>query len=193
MTPPNRPTLPPRQLLLIYFCAALCLIAVAPEHQLTPFAIIGQLVVLAIVGRFRGRGLVRSVFLIPYVLPSFVTATIWRTLLQPNGAVNSSLGWFGVDGGQWLVGERSFWTLVLVDTALSTLIWDPKTNGWTTAASAATGVVSTTTSVMRAVVRVKSFTERNPVAVLKREFLKLDERRLSEGAARPDFFPAYRG
>jgi hypothetical protein len=58
MTPPNRPTLPPRQLLLIYFCAALCLIALAPEHQLTPFAIIGQLVLLAVVGRFRGRGLV---------------------------------------------------------------------------------------------------------------------------------------
>lgn len=58
LTPPNRPTLPPRQLLLIYFCAALCIIAVAPEHQLTPFAIIGQLAVLAIVGRFRGRGLV---------------------------------------------------------------------------------------------------------------------------------------
>jgi hypothetical protein len=58
LTPPNRPTLPPRQLLLIYFCASLCLIALAPEHQLTPFAIIGQLVVLAIVGRFRGRGLV---------------------------------------------------------------------------------------------------------------------------------------
>ncbi|TQM45629.1 hypothetical protein [Pseudonocardia cypriaca] len=58
LTPPNRPTLPARQLLLIYFCSALCLIAVAPEHQLTPFAIIGQLVVLAIVGRFRGRGLV---------------------------------------------------------------------------------------------------------------------------------------
>jgi len=58
LTPPNRPTLPPKQLLLIYFCAALCLIAIAPEHQLTPFAILGQLVVLAIVGRFRGRGLV---------------------------------------------------------------------------------------------------------------------------------------
>ncbi|HYH31935.1 MAG TPA: hypothetical protein VD903_16280 [Pseudonocardia sp.] len=58
MTPPNRPTLPPRQLLLIYFCASLCLIAIAPTHQLTPFAIVGQLVVLAIVGRFRGRGLV---------------------------------------------------------------------------------------------------------------------------------------
>jgi len=58
MTPPNRPSLPPRQLLLIYFCAALCLVAVIPEHQLTPFAIIGQLTVLAVVGRFRGRGLV---------------------------------------------------------------------------------------------------------------------------------------
>jgi hypothetical protein len=58
LTPPNRPTLPPRQLLLIYFCSALCLIAIAPTHQLTPFAIIGQLVVLSVVGRFRGRGLV---------------------------------------------------------------------------------------------------------------------------------------
>lgn len=58
MTPPNTPTLPPRQLLLIFFCAALCLLAIAPTHQLTPFAILGQLVVLAIVGRFRGRGLV---------------------------------------------------------------------------------------------------------------------------------------
>jgi hypothetical protein len=58
LTPPNRPTLPPRQLLLIYACAALCLVALVPEHQLTPFAIIGQLTLLAVVGRFRGRGLV---------------------------------------------------------------------------------------------------------------------------------------
>jgi hypothetical protein len=58
MTPPNRPTLPPRQLLLLYFCVSLCLLAIAPTHQLTPFAIIGQLAVLAVVGRFRGRGLV---------------------------------------------------------------------------------------------------------------------------------------
>ena len=58
LTPPNRPTLPPRQVLLVYSCAALCLLALAPEHQLTPFAIIGQLAVLAVVGRFRGRSLV---------------------------------------------------------------------------------------------------------------------------------------
>jgi multiple sugar transport system permease protein len=77
---------------------------------------LGVAAALAVHNRFRGRGLVRSIFLVPYVLPSFVTATIWRTLLQPSGAVNHTLGAFGVDGGMWLVGERSFWTLVLVDT-----------------------------------------------------------------------------
>ncbi|MEJ3651388.1 sugar ABC transporter permease [Actinomycetes bacterium KLBMP 9759] len=77
---------------------------------------IGVAAALAAHNAFRGRALVRSVFLIPYVLPSFVTATIWRTLLQPSGAVNESLSWFGIDGGQWLIGDRSFWTLVLVDT-----------------------------------------------------------------------------
>jgi multiple sugar transport system permease protein len=77
---------------------------------------IGVAAALAAHTAFRGRGLVRSLFLIPYVLPSFVTATIWRTLLQPNGAVNETLGWLGIDGGLWLVGDRSFWTLVLVDT-----------------------------------------------------------------------------
>lgn len=77
---------------------------------------IGIAAALAVHTRFRGRGLVRSVFLVPYVLPSFVTATIWRTLLQPSGAVNGVFSWFGIEGGNWLVGDRSFWTLVLVDT-----------------------------------------------------------------------------
>jgi len=77
---------------------------------------LGVAAALAVHNRFRGRGLVRSIFLVPYVLPSFVTATIWRTLLQPGGAVNHTLGAVGIDGGMWLVGERSFWTLVLVDT-----------------------------------------------------------------------------
>ncbi len=58
MTPPNRPTLPAKQVLLVYFCAVLCIIAIVPAHQLTPFAIIGQLVLLAVTGRFRGRGIV---------------------------------------------------------------------------------------------------------------------------------------
>jgi multiple sugar transport system permease protein len=66
--------------------------------------------------RFRGRGLVRSIFLIPYVLPTFVVGTVWRIALGPDGAVNTVLGTVGIDGGNWLIGGRTFWTLVLVDT-----------------------------------------------------------------------------
>jgi hypothetical protein len=81
-TRPNRPSLPPRQLLLIYFCAALCLIAIAPEHQLTPFAIIGQLVLLAVVGRFRGRGLVLVAILALIVYILIAGREFWLTQLS---------------------------------------------------------------------------------------------------------------
>ncbi|GAA3048477.1 hypothetical protein GCM10010464_10940 [Pseudonocardia yunnanensis] len=81
-TRPTRPSLPPRQLLLIYFCAALCLIAIAPEHQLTPFAIIGQLVLLAVVGRFRGRGLVLVAILAVAVYVLIAGREFWLTQLS---------------------------------------------------------------------------------------------------------------
>ncbi|MGW4947362.1 carbohydrate ABC transporter permease [Actinoplanes sp. NPDC004185] len=64
---------------------------------------------------YRGRGWVRAVFLIPYVLPSFVVASVWRTMLQPDGIVNATLTRIGVDGGLWLSGPRSYWTLILVE------------------------------------------------------------------------------
>ena len=79
MTPPNRPTLPPRQLLLVYFCAALCILAVIPAHQLTPFAILGQLALLALVGRYRGRGLVLIGILGVLVFILIAARPIWTT------------------------------------------------------------------------------------------------------------------
>jgi multiple sugar transport system permease protein len=64
---------------------------------------------------YRGRAWVRAVFLIPYVLPSFVVATVWRTMLQPDGIVNTLLAKAGVTGGLWLSGPKSYWTLILVE------------------------------------------------------------------------------
>jgi multiple sugar transport system permease protein len=64
---------------------------------------------------FRGRAVVRAVFLIPYVLPSFVVAEFWRTMLQPDGIVNVWLHKVGVNPGLWLSGPRSYWTLILVE------------------------------------------------------------------------------
>jgi len=64
---------------------------------------------------YRGRAMVRAVFLIPYVLPSFVVATVWRTMLQPDGIVNTLLAKAGITGGLWLSGPKSYWTLILVE------------------------------------------------------------------------------
>jgi len=76
---------------------------------------IGILAAMAVNTAFRGRFLVRSLFLVPYVIPSFVTATVWRFIFQPSGAANTILDRFGIDGGQWLIGDRAFWALVIVD------------------------------------------------------------------------------
>jgi multiple sugar transport system permease protein len=76
---------------------------------------IGVFAALAVNTRFRSRGLVRSLFLIPYVLPSFVAATVWRFILRPDGVFNELLAKIGIDGGQWLIGDKAFWALVMVD------------------------------------------------------------------------------
>ena len=75
----------------------------------------GVAAAVATQNRYRGRGVVRAVFLIPYVLPSFVVASVWRTMLQPDGIVNKLLAHAGINGGLWLSGPKSYWTLILVE------------------------------------------------------------------------------
>jgi multiple sugar transport system permease protein len=75
---------------------------------------IGVAAALATQNKFRGRALVRSLFLIPYVLPAFVVGTLWRTMLQPGGVVDSTLGSIGVHTGLWLNGPLSYWSLIIV-------------------------------------------------------------------------------
>lgn len=75
---------------------------------------IGVIAAIATQNAFRGWAVVRSIFLIPYVLPAFVVASVWRTILQPDGIANHALGVFGLDGGLWLNGPNSFGVLVFV-------------------------------------------------------------------------------
>jgi multiple sugar transport system permease protein len=77
---------------------------------------VGVAAALATHNPFRGRGLVRSIFLVPYVLPAFVLGETWRTILQPTGVANSFLAHLGIQGGLWLNGPKSYWSLVLVQT-----------------------------------------------------------------------------
>ncbi|HWU45540.1 MAG TPA: sugar ABC transporter permease [Humibacter sp.] len=76
---------------------------------------IGVAAAIATQNKFRGRALVRSVFLIPYVLPSFVVATVWRTMFQPGGIIVNGLHAIGISSGLWLNGPQSYWTLVIVE------------------------------------------------------------------------------
>lgn len=58
----------------------------------------GLAVSLAMRRPFKGRGIVRALLLVPYVLPVIAAATIWRTMLNPQyGVINAFgmqvLGW----------------------------------------------------------------------------------------------------
>jgi multiple sugar transport system permease protein len=85
--------------------------AVIATAGAVPLGILGA---LSTQDRFRGRGLVRSLYLLPYVLPAFVVGTVWRVILQLDGVVNHLLSKVGVDGGLWLNGPKAYWTLVIV-------------------------------------------------------------------------------
>jgi multiple sugar transport system permease protein len=66
---------------------------------------------------FRGRGLVRTVFLIPFALPVFASVITWNFMLQQDtGAVNRILLALHLTRSPpfWLIGPNSFFSLVIV-------------------------------------------------------------------------------
>ena len=66
---------------------------------------------------FRGRDLVRTLFLIPYALPVFASVITWNFMLQRDtGMVNQLLLSLHLVHSRpfWLIGQNSFWSLVVV-------------------------------------------------------------------------------
>jgi len=66
---------------------------------------------------FRGRALVRTLFLIPYALPVFASVITWNFMLQRDtGMVNQLLLSLHLVHSRpfWLIGQNSFWSLVVV-------------------------------------------------------------------------------
>jgi len=70
--------------------------------------------------RMRGIAILRSIYMLPYAIPAFLTILIWRGLLNEQfGQVNSLLGTFGVGPIPWLTDPT--WAkvaLLLVNTWL---------------------------------------------------------------------------
>jgi multiple sugar transport system permease protein len=66
---------------------------------------------------FRGRALLRTLFLTPYALPVYAAVITWTFLFQrDNGLVNQVLEQFGLVGHRpfWLIGGNSFVALLVV-------------------------------------------------------------------------------
>jgi multiple sugar transport system permease protein len=68
--------------------------------------------------QFRGRGLLRTLFLVPYALPVYAAVITWAFMFQrDNGVVNhvlhDQLG-IGDAPAFWLIGDNSFWALLAV-------------------------------------------------------------------------------
>lgn len=79
---------------------------------------IGILAALTVNTSYRGRTLVRSLYLIPYVIPTFVTALVWRQMfLNGTGLVDRFLAAIHVANinTYWLLGPNSFWAMVIAD------------------------------------------------------------------------------
>ena len=58
---------------------------------ITQFSL-GLLVALAMDKKVRGRGIYRSLMILPYAMPSIMSILIWGGMLDDNGAINSLLG-----------------------------------------------------------------------------------------------------
>jgi multiple sugar transport system permease protein len=79
---------------------------------------IGILAALTVNTQYRGRTFVRVLYLVPYVIPTFVTALIWRMMfLNGTGLVDRFLAAIHVANinTYWLLGPNSFWAMVIAD------------------------------------------------------------------------------
>lgn len=75
--------------------------------------IIGFLMALAMNGAFRGRGLMRAAVLIPWAIPTAVTAVLWIWAFDPRGIVNELTGQTIIwTGSEW----PSKWAIIFADT-----------------------------------------------------------------------------
>jgi len=79
-------------------------------------AVLGMAIALALNAKFRGRGLIRAAILIPWAVPTIVSARMWSWMLNDQfGVVNDALVRLGI------VSHKIAWT-VNPDTAMLTVI-----------------------------------------------------------------------
>ncbi len=79
---------------------------------------LGMCAGVALQRKFRGRGIFRTLFLVPYALPIYAGVIAWKFMLQQDtGAINHLLIdqlHLGDTKPFWLIGGNAFWSVVVV-------------------------------------------------------------------------------
>jgi multiple sugar transport system permease protein len=76
--------------------------------------VLGVMMALVMHRAFKGRGIVRAAILVPWAIPTAVTARMWEYMFQPHGVVNAVFGthtiWFGSEWpARWAVMSGDIW------------------------------------------------------------------------------------
>jgi multiple sugar transport system permease protein len=74
----------------------------------TPVNLFVALLLATIVTRkFHGRGVVRTLFFLPSIIPTIAATMVWIWMFDPTyGYINMVLSWFGIKGPAWLMDMR---------------------------------------------------------------------------------------
>jgi multiple sugar transport system permease protein len=78
---------------------------------------VGMIVALMLSYDFKGRGLVRTLFMFSWIVPTYVTGILWGFMFQQSiGIINIILvDWLGILAEKpfWLVGFNSIWAIII--------------------------------------------------------------------------------
>ncbi|NPV65628.1 MAG: sugar ABC transporter permease [Anaerolineae bacterium] len=82
--------------------------------------ILGLFVAMVVNSKFRGRGLMRAAMLVPWAIPTVISARLWEIMLRDNqsGILNKMLVDLGIfsQSQAWLANpDIQLWSLILVD------------------------------------------------------------------------------
>lgn len=65
---------------------------------------------------FKLSATLRALFLVPWLLPVIVSGTTWQWMMNPdNGAMNTLVGWFGVEPVWWLNAENALMSVTIAN------------------------------------------------------------------------------
>lgn len=82
--------------------------------------ILGMIIALVVNSKFPGRGIMRAAMLVPWAVPTVISARLWEVMLIDNqaGVINDMLFRLGIGDGAiaWLASsDTQIWSLIFVD------------------------------------------------------------------------------